>query len=65
VSKPEHIGSIAAKIIEKGSFTTVLAQTLLLKAFEGDPAVLAKLPFDVHSLGKTMAGAKLMILILA
>jgi hypothetical protein len=37
---------------------------VLLKAYEDNHAIIATLPFDVTSLGKTLLGARLMIHIL-
>lgn len=65
LSKKTRLVDLAQKIITKGTYFSEMAQTVLLAAYNEDPSSIKELQFDLINLGTSMAGAKLMVLILA
>lgn len=65
LAKKENLASIAKKIIAKGTYFSEMAQTIILKAYDEDPTVINDLSFDLTNLGNSIAGARIMVLILA
>ena len=65
LAKKDNIVSLAQKIIKKGTYFSEMAQTIILAAYEEDPSVISSLSWDLTNLGNSIAGARIMVYILA